>query len=583
MTVLLRPGAPLPGTVLEVEARFESRSETPIDGISFELEGTERLMVPRGKSRLTREHRHVHLRAEHPPATFTPGTHVYKARFQLPRELPPPYRGRFASVDYTLSVRASIPWWPDAVGRYDVPVAPLPGAAGVAPGVFVSRPGGAVAGELHAEMSLASTIVEPGGEVFGTVAFTNAGKERGVRLSLVAYEHVFSSADFWSGGNVDELHEVQRSSFRPEGGIPADGVPLPFRFAIAPGTIPGYRGAITSLFWALEVTAERLLTSRPILRAPLTIAPPAGAQRRAAGAVPAVGRARRAQSFRHIAARAGLAYDEEGDELRGSAGSVGLRVRVEARPDGKLVTAAHLEWPSLGMRLRLGPSSWTDAFSARELKVGLDRFDDRFHVEGRVPDQVRALLDPELCGVLQGFEEAEVTDDGALLAVRVALMDEAPLADFVARAHLAARLFHQAFERVPPPPELQPHAAAWRAFADRVGGRFEAGRGAVLDGTLSLERVEIATLWTEEGTLDATELRVPLGTRIDPDAVSPAARRLAGALDAPDRKLAISDDTLTLRLSTLVTDPAEVEPLLESLVRLAHAVRGHGGAGPFRS
>ena len=137
--------------------------------------------------------------------------------------------------------------------------------------------------------------------------------------------------------------------------------------------------------------------------------------------------------------------------------------------------------------------------------------------------------------------------------------------------------------RIPPPPELAPHEAAWRAFADRLGGRFEPGRGAILDGTVGLERVEIATLWTDDA-LDATELRVPLGTRIDPAAVSPSARSLAASLeDAPGRKLTITDDTLALRLPALVPDPTELDPLLESLVRLAQAVRGRGAAGPFRS
>ncbi len=585
MTVLLRPGAPLPGTILEVEARFESESETPVDGVFFELRGIERLRVPRGKSQITREHSHVHLRAEHPGATFTPGTHTYHARFQLPGALPPRYSGTYAWVDYTLEVRASIPWWPDAVGRYDVPITPLLTDAPITPGIFVSRAGGAIAGELYAELSLASTVVEPGADMVGTVSFTNGAKERGLRVSLVAYEHVFSTAEFWSGGNVDEMHEVRRWSFTPlGGGVPLDGVPLPFRFPIAKGTMPSYQGALSSLLWVVEVSAERLLSSRPILRVPITIVPPTGVVRAHAGAVPAVGRARRAQSFQRIAERAGLAYDEVHDGLRGTLGSVGVYVGVETRPDGALVTAASLAWPSLGMRLRLAPSSWTDPFSAKEIEIGVDRFDDRFHIESRVPDQARALLDQELCGLLMGFDEVRASDDGASLAISMALADEAPLAAFVERAVRTARAFERAFDRVPPPPELAPHTDAWRSFADRIGGRFEAGRGAILDGTVGLERVEIATHWTDLGKLDATELRVPLGIRIDPATITPAARAVAASLEAAHgRRLTITDDTLSLRLDRLVPDPTELDPLFESLVRLAHAVRGRGAAGPFRS
>lgn len=586
MTVLLRPGSPLPGTVLDVEARFESESETPVDGVSFELKGVERFTIPQGRSQLTRTHPHVHLRAEHPGATFTPGTHTYHARFQLPRELPPRYSGSYSWVDYTLEVRASIPWWPDAVGRYDVPVAPLPAPAPVTPGVFVSRAGGAVAGELYAELSLASTVIEPGGELVGTVAFTNAAKERGVRVSLVAFEHMFSTGDFWEGGNVDLMREVRRWSFSPAGGrVPEDGVPLPFRFAVAANTVPSYMGAITSLLWVVEVGADRLLSSRPILRAPITIVPPTGRARTQPAAVPAVGRARRAESSKRVAERAGLVYDEEHDCIRGTRGAVGLRIGVETRPDGALVTAANLSWPPLGMRLRLAPASWFDALSSREIEIGHERFDARFHVESRVPDQVRALLDDaDLRDLLLGIGDLRADDEGASFAVAAALTDEEPLGKLVASALRAADLFHRAFERVPPPPDLAPHAGAWRAFAERIGGRFEPGRGAILDGTVGLERVEIATQWTDEGQLDATELRVPLGARVDPAAISPAARSIADALEAPQgRRLTITDDALLLRIPALFPDPTELDPVLETLVRLAHAVRGRGAAGPFRS
>lgn len=574
----------MPGSVLDVEARFESESETPVDEIYFLLEGVERLRVPRGKSQLSREHWHLRLRADHPPATFTKGTHTYHARFQLPPELPPRYSGAHAWADYTLEVRASIPWWPDAVGRYEVPIGMRTGVVSPSPGVFVSRAGGPIGGEIYVELSLASTVVEPGGELYGTVAFTHAGRQRGLRVSLVAYEHVFSNADFWAGGNVDEVHEARRWSYEPgNGAVPEDGVPLPFRFAIAPGAVPSYSGAITELTWAVEVSVQGLILSRPLLRAPITIVPPFGLARTQSAFVPAVGRQRRTESLKRVAERLRLAYDDLQDGVRGAVGQVSFHAHMETQTDGAQVTVARLSWPSLGMRLKLAPSGWTDAFNTRDISVGQPHFDERFCLESRVEDQARALFDPELCKLLLTFDEARMDDHGAALVTRMALMDEEPLTGFVARAQHTAAALERAFTRVPPPPELLAHVEAWRSYAERLGGRFEPGRGAIVDGTLGLERVDIATVWSASGELFGTELRVPLGSAIDPATISQAARALAASLEAePGQKLAISGDSITLTVSSLVPDPASLEPLLEGLVRLAHTVLGRGGAGPFR-
>ncbi|MEZ4301198.1 MAG: hypothetical protein R3B70_40050 [Polyangiaceae bacterium] len=584
LTVLLRPGAPLPGTVLEVEARFESHSETPVDGVILELTGVERFAVPRGKSQLVRTHSHVHLRSEQPGGVFEPGTHTYHARFQLPNELPPRYSGRFGSVDYTLSVRASIPWWPDAVGRYDVPIALLSRPVPPSPGVFVSRAGGVVGGEIYAELSLASTVVAPGGELVGTVAFTNAHKERGVRVSLVAYEHLFADGDFWSGGRVDEMHEVRRWSFSPAaGGVPPDGAPLPFRFAVAKDAVPSFTGALSELLWVVEVSATGLISSRELIRAPITILPQLASRPPSSAAVPAVGLARRALTFQTVARDLRLAFDESTREIHGGTGAVSVRVGVATRPDGELVTVAKLAWPSLGMGLLLAPGSWMDPFRSREIKIGVGPFDDRFHIESRFPEQARALLDPQLCEHLMSFDEVRADDAGAALAVPMAISEVQPLAHFTARALATARALDAAMARVPLPPALAPHAEAWQAAAARMGGRLEPGRPAILEATYGLERVEIATTWTSEATLDATEITLPLGARVDPDALSPAARALLTSLETSAQHVSLTSETLTLRLRRPTPDPADLDPLIETLVRLAQLVRGRGAAGPFRS
>lgn len=585
LKVLINPGTPYPGQVVEVEARFESESETPLDQVSFDLVGLERVTLQRGKTTLVWKRDLVRLRAESPGRTLTPGTHSYRARFQLPADIPPRYWGRFTWIDYTLEVRASIPWWPDRVGRFSIPVTlPPPGAFEPRPAVYVSATGGAKAGELYGELSLAATTLEPGGEVAGSIELTGAEGEQGLVVALVALEHIHASGDFWAG-KANEQHEVKRWAHRIANVRPPDGVALPFRFAVPPDLVPTFDAQYASLNWALEVVTDRTLWNKTLLRVPVTIVPrsPLGPQARSA-AVPAVGRERRGQAFLRIAQRTGLAYSPEHDELRGAAGAVGLRVSVETTPDGGLATVAHLSWPSLGMGLKVAAGSWTDRLSTREIDIGVEDFDRRFHVQSRFTDQARALFDPALCAALMAFPSVEIDDGGAALSVPVALADEAPLADLSGRALATARALDAAFERVPLPAPIASQREAWGELAARLSARFEPGRGALHEGTFGLERVAIVSGWTEAGEPAGTTVELPLGARIDPSTVSPRAREHAAALEkAAGGHLTITEDALLLKLPAHPADPRSVEPWLEDLSRLAQALRGRGAAGPFRS
>ncbi len=585
MTVLLRPGLPSPGQTVEVEAHLVSESDTPLDAVSFELTGEETVRVQSGKNTLTWRRSHVHLRAEVPGRPLTVGEHTYKAQFQLPRDLPPTRRGRYAWIDYVIEVRAAIPWWPDRVEKYELPLPPVPFAAERRPAVFVSREGGARAGEIYVELSLASATFEPGDMVVGTVALQNAARQKDVRIALVASERLYADGSFWTGGSIRQTYEVLRWSFPFTQGAPEDGRPYPFQFPIAPDTVPSAAGAISALDWSLEIAGEGLFSRTSLLRAPITIVPRTGAGPRPAPAlVPAVGHERRAQSFRNVGGRLGLTFDPERGELRAASSDVSLRVGAENRPDGTLATVAHLAWPALGMGLRVEPASWTDAISPREIDIGEPVFDKRFHVRSRFSEQAKALLDKDVCALLLTFPDVEIDDAGASLAVPLALADEVPLADFVARASQAARAFAAALARVPMPPPLAGQAAAWSDFAARAGGRFEPGSGAIRDAMLGQERMEIATEWTDDGAFRSTCVRVHLGTRIDPQALPPAAQAIVAAIEKePGSKCAITEERLTLTLDRVVPDPQELQPELDDLARLVQSVRGRGGAGPFRS
>lgn len=582
MTVYLRPGLPLPGQRLEVEVKLVSESETPLDRVTFDLLGEETVRYGSGNQQYVWRHEHIHQRAEAKGRPLTVGEHTYRATFDLPGDLPARRAGRYASIVYTLGVRADIPWWPDRVGSYDVPIEAIARDAPVKPALFASRLEGALAGEPYVEMSLASSTVETGGTLTGTVAFTNLQKSTGLSIALVAFERLFTPRRGLQRGILETI-EVQRWAYPLDVGPVEEGRAYGFQFAIAPGTVPSMDGAISATEWAVQVTQQGLISRKTLLHAPITIVPATGRAAAAPQATPAVGLERRAQIFQHVAALHGLAYDAVNGGIAGVVAGVTLRVGPETRPSGAREIVAHLAWPSLGIALRVEEGSLLGSLLSREIDVDHAAFDRRFQVRCRFAEQAKAIFDAETCEVLTTFPEVAIGDEGALLAVPIMLTDEEPLADFVKRARTAAERLGEAFARVPPPPPLASAVESWRGLAERLSGRFEIGSGSIREGTLGPERVEIVTEWSDDAQIAGATVIVPLGVRIDAQAISPSAQARRDALaKQTGGDVAIEDERVVLRLHEGLGDPLAFEPTLDSLARLVQAVRGHGGASPFR-
>src|SRR5690348_14164813 len=107
LELLYVPVRPTGGCNLVVEARLESRSTTPIDGIDFLLTGTERHlkgMVVMGTMTAPEyeEHTYVSLGARVPKKTPTPGRHVQRVSFQLPPGIPPSFKSAYTTIAYEL-------------------------------------------------------------------------------------------------------------------------------------------------------------------------------------------------------------------------------------------------------------------------------------------------------------------------------------------------------------------------------------------------------------------------------------------------------------------------------------------------
>jgi hypothetical protein len=143
--VLYRPRFAVPGDPFEVEVVLTSKSDTPVDAISFLLVGSERYDY--GKREQRREL--VRQIGRHEPRTLTKGEHRLRTRFDIPRDAMASFQGERASVAYGLEVHVSIPWWPDVRNHYLVPVGwrgydppePRPGIYASRRGLHGDRPG----------------------------------------------------------------------------------------------------------------------------------------------------------------------------------------------------------------------------------------------------------------------------------------------------------------------------------------------------------------------------------------------------------------------------------------------------------
>ena len=81
---------------------------------------------------------------------------VLRFEVELPDDLPPTYRGPLSSIAYRLDCRVDIPWWPDQVRAYEVPVHPRQQEAQVRPAAVSKALQGARDTGSHLELALES-------------------------------------------------------------------------------------------------------------------------------------------------------------------------------------------------------------------------------------------------------------------------------------------------------------------------------------------------------------------------------------------------------------------------------------------
>ena len=581
--VRLSPAVVRPGDTLDVDLRLFSKAQTPVEGLRLTLRGEETGQYSAGKSTIVQRHPLVALTAVFEPVSLAPGEHRHRARFALPPTLPPTCTASPVQVAYTLRVEVDIPWWPDVDTQYTVVVAPHAVRPEAAPWVFRSHEGEVRDRALHAECSLGTTDVAPGGVLVGQLSLGNVRHHRvqGVELALVADARI---------AHAGRTFEAARYTFRIADTEPADGAPLPFRLRVPSDAPYAYDGAVTGLAWRLEASALHTLSRTRLLSIPLRVVALLGDAPDSALGVAVVGNLRRARVWARAAHHAGLHYDETTDTLRATIGPVSVTVATEDRPAVGARTFARLRWPALGLGLALRPARWADLFGTRH-RLGDAAFDDALHLSGRDPAQLRALLTEGLRAQLVHFPEVSLDDDGGTLSVPGSGVDAVALQGLLARVLAVARAFAEADARIPPPAPLAPHVAAWRAYAARVQGRFEPGRVFVHNGQYGTARFSVGHRWRDADTPDATVLHLHadpgesdalLADAADLSRRSSAATALWTSLESDGARLTLSAEGLARESPGLTPDPLGLEDTLDRMVRLVRALRGLRDGAVFR-
>ena len=108
------------GDVVSGVVVLETTRETSTRGLTLDVLGCESTEIERGSGDDRRTYR---SRSDHvawrlplaPEGVVAPGVYRYPFEFQIPVDALPSYAGTHAKVEYSVTARFDVPWWPDAV------------------------------------------------------------------------------------------------------------------------------------------------------------------------------------------------------------------------------------------------------------------------------------------------------------------------------------------------------------------------------------------------------------------------------------------------------------------------------------
>lgn len=580
--VLLAPSVVLPGTRLATETVLTSTSETPFDFVEIELSEQLDLAEGQGKGRTHMQVVPFHHRWRSESGTLAPGTHRFPVTFDVPADARPSYRGEDASAKWLVKVLVAIPWWPDRVATYEVPVV-LPPSADLPPkpiAVATSREG-PTGTDPFLELAIDTNRVALGDTLTGTVSLANFRGKRVTGVSGVFTE--YEDVDL----PVKHVATARQFSFRIFDGQPRENEPIPFKVGVPERAAPTHASPPFGVRTRLEITAHVAWGSDVRVAVALFVAPRGTRQIRGDFVAP-VGRERRAKVWEAAAAHLGFLGDPTTERMRGTRGVVAIAIHTEHR-DGDYWLACDLSWPSLGLELEVGERRWSDMFAMIKLETGDAVVDGRFAVYGREAAQTAAVATGALLRTLLPFDDVKLLDGGATVAMRGSAHTTEKVEAFLQAVLVAAEAISAAHGRVPPPAAFRDAVPAWQALAERLRGRLELGRMWIHDGQIGQDRVAVGTLWASSSPERlATQITVAIDPPLasvpasaDDPSISPSAREAWQAL-AEGAQVSVHADRVVARWEGKSLDPRDRMPLVELAVSLRRRLAGAVAQGPFR-
>lgn len=580
--VLLAPSVILPGTRLATETILTSTSETPFEFVDVELFEQLDLAAGHGKGRTYTQVVPFRRRWRSESGTLAPGEFRYPVTFDVPADARPSYRGEDASAKWLLKVHVSIPWWPDRVATYEVPVV-LPPTQDLAPrplAVATSREG-PTGTDPFLELAIDTSHVALGDTLTGTVSLANFRGKRVTGISGVFTE--YEDVDI----PTKHIATARQFGFRIFDGQPRENEPIPFKVGVPERAAPTHASPPFGVRTRLEVTAHVSWGSDVHVAVSLFVAP-RGTRQIHGDFVAPVGRERRAKVWEAAAAHLGFLGDPTTERMRGTRGVVAIGIHTEHR-DGDFWLACDLAWPSLGLELEIAERGWSDVFSPSSLKTGDEVVDKRFAVRARETAQAASVATPALVATFLPFDDVMLVDNWARVAMRGSAHTTEKVEAFLQAVLVVADAIGGALHAVPAPAAFRDAVPAWQALADRLRGRLELGRMWIHDGQIGQDRVAIGTLWATSSTERiATQITVTIDPPLasvpssaDDPSISPSAREVWQALSAK-AQAKVRADLVVVRVEGKADDPRGLMPLVDLAVSLRRRLAGAVAQGPFR-
>ncbi|RLB54489.1 MAG: hypothetical protein DRJ42_08945 [Deltaproteobacteria bacterium] len=584
---LRAPSVITPGTKVTAMLIVEANREVPIEAITVELTGGERVTIGSGSSARTLRRSIVRQRAGlSGPRLLPAGRHELSFAFSLPADALPTYFRGGPRVEYFAEARVDIDWWPDATENFTLTVGarpPHPASKEPRPRTYSTSPGGPVGSTPGLEVSLASEVVATGESMQVAIGMLNHDPARfnEVRLSLSSVETVFDDS-----GQERGNRDLTRHRYTVPMSRVLEGLPIRFQLPNAP---PTFQAQLFRLDWFLDVVGVVSWGRNLTLRLPIEITSP-GVVRGNDAVVPAVvGSSRRRAIWEQAAQRYGMHFD--GHEMTKSTGHAELLVRLGEDKDGPALVGT-LTYPDLHLDLDGGKKDGFHRLFKKSVDLEDPRVGTRHYVAGRDDGQVRAFV--QTLGRTLFVDDLDDVDDTQMSFLSVE-RGHADL-DRMCRTLLdVAESLPKARAAIPAPNSMAVHLPTWQVVATREAATLEQSRMA-LHFDRGHDQASVITEWTTDGAPYRTTAIIRVQDPVDVDyhflSTGPAlpdadaqhygghARSLLARLVEDTPHVRVAANTLVAHLEPQLEDPSGAVTILKRLQALYALIRAT--TGPYR-